>query len=71
MSLLDNQETIGGPGVKVEIDDTLFVRTKDKGGKVWIFGGIERNSKKCFIVPIVDDCSLDKEVRSTWYSHLQ
>ena len=45
-----NQQSIGGPGVLVEIDETLIVRRKYERGRVlsqvWLFGGIERLTKK-------------------------
>lgn len=54
----DNQDSIGGEGIEVEIDETLFVKRKYNRGRMprqlWAFGGIERVSKKCFIVPLVD-----------------
>lgn len=55
-----NQEAIGGDGVIVEIDESVLVRRKyEKGrhvaGPIWIFGGIERESKRCFIIALVDD----------------
>lgn len=55
---LQNQNSIGGAGIIVEIDETLLVRRKYNRGRqvshVWVFGGIERVSKKKFIVPLVD-----------------
>ena len=55
---LDHQEPIGGEGVIVEIDETLIVKRKYNRGRVlaqtWIFGGIERVSKKRFLVPLID-----------------
>ena len=53
---LNNQEPIGGQGVIVEIDETFFVKQKYNRGRelrqIWLFGGIERESKKKFIVPL-------------------
>lgn len=58
---LNNQDPVGGQGVVVEIDETLVVRRKQDTGRVlkqvWLFGGIERVSKKRFIVPLTDDDS--------------
>ena len=55
----ENQEAIGGPGVEVEIDETLIVRRKYGRGRVlnqiWLFGGIERVSKKRFVVALTGD----------------
>jgi len=54
---LQNQNSIGGAGVIVEIDETLLVRRKYNRGRqlsqVWVFGGIERVTKKKFIVPLL------------------
>lgn len=54
----DNQERIGGVDVSVEIDETLITKRKYNRGRalqqVWLFGGIERISKKRFIVPLID-----------------
>lgn len=47
---------MGGAGVIVEIDETLLVRRKNSGrrlSQVWVFGSIERESKKKFVVPLV------------------
>ena len=54
---LSNQDSIGSPGVTVKIDETLIAKRKYNRGRVlaqvWLFGGIERVSKKSFIVPLV------------------
>ena len=56
---LNNQDAIGGDGIIVEIDDTSLGKRKFKGGPIipheWIFCGIERESKKSFGIPLVDD----------------
>ena len=45
-----NQDSIGGEGIEVEIDETLFVKRKYDRGRMlrqlWIIGGIERISQK-------------------------
>ena len=55
-----DSEQIGGPGIEVEIDESKFGKRKYHRGKnvdgVWVFGGIERNSKRCFF-EIVEDRS--------------
>ena len=58
-SILENfSEQIGGPGKIVEIDESKFGKRKfHKGRKVdgvWVFGGLERDSKKCFFKSVVD-----------------
>ena len=53
---LHNQDPIGGPGIIVEIDETFFCKRKYGRGRmlsdVWLFGGIERVSKRKFIIPL-------------------
>ena len=55
----ENQESVGGDQVIVEIDETLFVKRKYNRGRilkeVWLFGGIERTSKRAFIVALDGD----------------
>ena len=53
--LEQDSEHIGGPGKFVEIDESKFGKRKYHRGKrpkrvegVWVFGGIERESKRCF-----------------------
>lgn len=49
-------EKIGGNGVVVEIDESKFGKRKyNRGHHVegqWVFGGIERGTGKCFLVPV-------------------
>lgn len=58
---LDN-EKIGGFGWIVEIDESKFGKCKYYWGKrvdgVWVFGGIEREIKKCFF-EVVEDRSVN------------
>lgn len=53
-----NSEKIGGPGEVVEIDESKFGKRKYHRGKqvegVWVFGGIERSSKRCFMQYVTD-----------------
>ena len=53
------QAPIGGVNITVEIDETLLAKCKYGRGRqlvqVWLFGGIERESKKRFIVPLLDE----------------
>ena len=50
------QEMIGGPGKVVEIDESAFSKRKYNRGSRrqthWVFGGVERDSNKCFIVSV-------------------
>ncbi|XP_068217274.1 uncharacterized protein [Palaemon carinicauda] len=58
----DNQEAIGGEAVVVEIDGFEFNAKYERGGPlsdIWVFGGIERVSKKYFMLPFVDRTTLD------------
>ncbi|XP_076066108.1 uncharacterized protein LOC143039752 [Oratosquilla oratoria] len=51
---LENQEPIGGEGIEVEIDETLFIKRGRFTKQLWVFGGIERLTKKCFLVPLLN-----------------
>ncbi|RUS71462.1 hypothetical protein EGW08_020777 [Elysia chlorotica] len=59
------QAPIGGPGVVVEIDETLITRRKYNRGRlptqIWLFGGIERVSKRKFIVPLTGDVAAHRK----------
>ncbi|XP_071576882.1 uncharacterized protein [Temnothorax nylanderi] len=52
----DHQQQIGGRGIIVEIDEAKLGRRKHNKGRIvegqWVFGGIERDSHKFFIVPV-------------------
>nr|XP_034193073.1 uncharacterized protein LOC117610143 [Osmia lignaria] len=54
--LIKDENQIGGDVIVVEIDEAKFGRQKYNRGRViqgqWIFGAIERHSKKFFVVPI-------------------
>ena len=56
---LHNQEPIGGTDIIDEIDETYFVKRKyDRGRQlrdVWLFRGVERISKKKFIIPLHEE----------------
>jgi len=49
----DESEQIGGVGKVVGVDESKFGRRKYHKGRrvdgVWVFGGIERDSPKCFL----------------------
>lgn len=53
-----DNEVIGGVGKEVEIDESKFGKRKFHRGRrvdgVWVFGGIERGSKKCFMEIVTD-----------------
>ena len=61
-------EPIGGPGTAVEIDESKFRKRKYNRGRrvdgVWVFGGIECGTNKCFF-KVVDDRSADTRVPIT------
>ena len=61
--LYQESEPIGGAGKRVQIDESKFGKRKyHRGHKVegqWVFGGIEEESRKCFMVPV------EKRDRST------
>jgi len=54
--VLSKQEQIGGEGKIVELDEAKIGKRKYNSGRLirgqWVFGGIERNVNKCFIVPV-------------------
>lgn len=54
--IYDSDITIGGKNKIVEIDETKIGRRKYHKGRLitgqWIFGDIERETKKFFIVPV-------------------
>jgi transposase-like protein len=54
--LEERSEVLGGHGVVVEIDEAKFGRRKYNRGRwiegQWVFGGFERGSKRCFLVPV-------------------
>lgn len=61
--LFENLRMLGGidaAGISkiVEIDESLFFKRKYNRGRLrspqWVFGGIERNSGECFLVPVPD-----------------
>lgn len=55
--MLDGSEQIGGPNKVVEINKAKMGKKEYRGRIIegqWVFGGIERDSKKCFLVPVSD-----------------
>lgn len=59
-SLAETTSVIGGPGHIVEIDESKFYTRKYNRGRIlaksegWVFGGIDRSSKECFMVRVSD-----------------
>ena len=49
-----SSQRIGGPNKTVEIDESKFGRRKHGKGEQWVFGGVERESGKTFLVPVED-----------------
>ncbi|GAB1610201.1 uncharacterized protein LOC115210589, partial [Argonauta hians] len=49
---------LGGDGLVVEIDESLFARRKYNRGRLvkdqWMFGGYCRTTKKGFLIPVPD-----------------
>ena len=49
-----NHPMLGGPGMEVEIDESLFMKAKNHRGRNlnnddWILGGVERGTGRCFL----------------------
>lgn len=57
-TLESDQDMLGGPGCIIEIDEAKFGKRKfNRGARVegvWVFGMIERGSKRCALVPVPD-----------------
>jgi len=55
-TMVVRKEKLGGYGHTVEIDESKFGRRKyHRGHKVegqWVFGGYERETGKCFMIPV-------------------
>ena len=58
MTMLQKSDKIGGPGKTVQIDESKVGNRKyHRGHRVegqWVFGGIEEDTRKCFLVPVED-----------------
>ena len=57
--VIENENVkIGGPGKTVEKDESKFGKRKYHKGRrkegAWVFGGIERESKNCFLTSVPD-----------------
>ena len=59
--LLRSPAFIGGEGMHVEIDESLFVRRKANVGhrvnQQWVFGGVCRETHECFLYAVPDRTS--------------
>ncbi|XP_018497355.1 uncharacterized protein LOC108865135 [Galendromus occidentalis] len=55
---LSNRAPIGGVGLTVEIDETLFSKRKYQRGRIlpaqWVFGGICRETREAFMMTVPD-----------------
>ena len=71
-----NQESIGGEGIEVEINETLVFQRRirhriEKGSKqIWLFGGVERDSKRRFVVALTGSIS-EKGDKLTLFNLIQ
>ena len=59
--LIEDNRPVGGPGLTVEIDESKYGKRKyNRGRRVegqWVFGGICREDKNCFLVTVPDRSS--------------
>lgn len=61
---LESNEKVGGPGIIVEIDESLLVKNKYRRGRKlrgqqWVFAGIERSDKCKFFIHTVEKRNRD------------
>ena len=73
----DFENQIGGPGIVVELDETIVSRQKMGNKKarirnnLWVFGGCERHGNRRFLIPLiktiksVDGVGYTKEIPRT------
>ena len=74
---IDNPAQLGGPGMTVEIDESVFTQRKYNRGRMvseqWVFGGIDTTTKKCFLVPVDRRCCYlvahCATIYFAWYHH--
>jgi hypothetical protein len=63
-------EKISGPNKTIEIDDSMFSRRKYNRGRPvkgqWVFGGVERESGRTFLVPAPDGTVYTLTVINAW-----
>ncbi|XP_020905726.2 uncharacterized protein LOC110243911, partial [Exaiptasia diaphana] len=56
VTITEKSEVLGGPGKIVQIDESKIGKRKYHRGHMvegqWVFGGIEEDSRKCFIVAV-------------------
>ncbi len=50
---MSDSQVIGGVGISVQIDESLFSKRKNHCGRIlpaqWVLGGVESDSKNCFV----------------------
>lgn len=61
---LNSKNIIGGEGVAVEIDESMFVKRKNNKGRIltgqnWVFGGVEKENWNNYFVEFVKDRKTD------------
>lgn len=66
-----NCTRIGGPDKIIEVDESIFGRSKYNRGRFisgqWVFGGIDRETRKTFFIPVKNrDAKTLREVLEEW-----
>lgn len=65
----ENQNSIGGAGIIVEVDETVIVHREYERGRalsqIWLLGGVERLTKKKFVIPLAGPIGKQRDNQGT------
>lgn len=71
----DGDTVVGGPNCIVEIDEAKFGKRKYNRGRLvegtWVFGGICRETKECFFVPLPDHGRTEESLLGLISKHIK